>query len=85
MPADAIRISVGMLLGQVGAVTMDDFDLVRADPPNLVTNGSLESDGNGESIPDCTLLTAYGQNSGTYARIVDTHTAVGPKPCRSMR
>ncbi len=74
MPADAIRISVGMLLGQVGTATVDDFDLVRANPVNLLSNGSLEADSNGDGIPDCTLLTAYGQNTGTYGRTTDSHT-----------
>ena len=74
MPADAIRISVGMLLGQVGTATVDDFDLVRANPVNLLSNGSFEADSNGDGIPDCTLLTAYGQNTGTYGRTTDSHT-----------
>lgn len=74
LPADAIRISVGMLLGQVGSTTVDDFDLVRADPPNLLSNGSFETDSNGDGVPDCTLRTAYGQNSGIYSRVRDAHT-----------
>jgi hypothetical protein len=74
LPADAIRISVGILLGQVGSVTVDDFDLVRADPPNLLRNSSFETDGDGDGIPDCALRTAYGQNSGTYSRSTDAHS-----------
>jgi peptidoglycan/xylan/chitin deacetylase (PgdA/CDA1 family) len=74
LPAGAIRISVGMLLGQVGSATVDSFDLARANPPNLLSNGSLETDANGDGVPDCILLTSYGQNTGTYTRTTDAHT-----------
>lgn len=75
LPADAVRISVGMLLGQSGSATVDDLDLVRAQPDNLLTNGSFEADSDGDGVPDCTLRTAYGENSGTYDRTRDAHIA----------
>jgi peptidoglycan/xylan/chitin deacetylase (PgdA/CDA1 family) len=74
LPADATRISVGMLLGAAGSVTMDDFDLVPAQPVNLLKNSSFEADSDGDGVPDCALRTAYGVNSGTYSRTPDAHS-----------
>jgi peptidoglycan/xylan/chitin deacetylase (PgdA/CDA1 family) len=73
MPADATAISVALTIVNVGTITMDGFKLYDAadPPPNLLNNPSLETDTDGNQIPDCWKRDGNGTNTATYTLVSD--------------
>ncbi len=73
-------MSFGLNLAAAGSLTVDDFALSDAGvaPPPVQTalgdNPSLETDNNGDNIPDCWQLGTSGSNTATWTRSSDAHT-----------
>jgi peptidoglycan/xylan/chitin deacetylase (PgdA/CDA1 family) len=80
VPSAATGMSFGLNLAAVGSLTTDDYSLDDAGvaPPPVQTalgdNPSLETDGNGDKVPDCYQLGASGSNTATWTRTTDAHT-----------
>jgi peptidoglycan/xylan/chitin deacetylase (PgdA/CDA1 family) len=80
VPSAATGMSFGLNLAAVGSLTTDDYSLDDAGvaPPPVQTalgdNPSLETDGNGDNVPDCYQLGASGTNTATWTRTTDAHT-----------
>jgi len=80
VPAGATAVSFGLNLAAVGTLTTDDYSLEDAGvaPPPVQTalgdNASLETDGNGDGVPDCYQVGASGTNTATWNRTADAHT-----------
>jgi len=80
VPNQATGVSFGLNLAAAGSLTVDDFALSDAGvaPPPVQTalgdNPSLETDNNGDNIPDCWQLGTSGSNTATWTRSSDAHT-----------
>jgi peptidoglycan/xylan/chitin deacetylase (PgdA/CDA1 family) len=80
VPSGATALSFGLNLAAVGSLTTDDYSLEDAGgaPPAvkiaLGDNPSLETDGNGDGVPDCYQLGASGANTATWTRTGDAHS-----------
>jgi peptidoglycan/xylan/chitin deacetylase (PgdA/CDA1 family) len=81
LPADATAISIGIAITDVGFLVTDDYSLVEdqsqppppppPDPSNLLQNPSLETDANGDQMPDCWRPGGSGTNTATFTRVTD--------------
>jgi len=82
VPSGATAISFGLNLASTGTLITDDYALDDAGvaPPVVQTalgdNASLETDGNGDAVPDCYQLGSSGTNTAAWARTADAHTGV---------
>jgi peptidoglycan/xylan/chitin deacetylase (PgdA/CDA1 family) len=80
VPSGATALSFGLNLAAAGSLTTDDYSIndVGVAPPPVQTalgdNASLETDGNGDNVPDCYQLGSSGTNSATWTRTGDAHT-----------
>jgi peptidoglycan/xylan/chitin deacetylase (PgdA/CDA1 family) len=80
VPSGATALSFGLNLAAVGSLTTDDYALADAGvaPPPVQTalgdNASLETDGNGDNLPDCWQFGASGSNTATWTRTGDAHS-----------
>ena len=80
VPSGTTGLSFGLNLAAVGSLTTDDYALSDAGtaPPAVTTalgdNPSLETDNNGDTVPDCWQLGVSGTNTATWTRTADAHT-----------
>ena len=65
VPGGASALSAGLALDAVGTATFDDFTLAV----NLVRNGSLEADADGNGVADCWQRAGYGTNTFSWSRV----------------
>lgn len=80
VPAGTNAISFGLAISTVGTLITDDLSLASISPaaPAIVDptihNSSLETDGNGDGVPDCWSPSGYGINNARFSRVADAHS-----------
>ena len=82
VPAGTNAISFGLAISSVGTLITDDISLASISPAvpaivdPVVFNSSLETDNNGDGVPDCWSPSGYGINNARFSRVADAHSGL---------
>lgn len=82
VPAGTTAISFGLAISTSGTLITDDYSLASISPAlaaivdPVILNSSLETDGNGDGIPDCWSPSGYGINNARFTRVADAHSGL---------
>lgn len=82
VPAGTTAISFGLTIATPGTLITDDYSLASISPAlaaivdPVILNSSLETDGNGDGIPDCWSPSGYGINNARFTRVADAHSGL---------
>jgi len=82
VPAGTTAISFGLAISTPGTLITDDYSLASISPAvaaivdPVILNSSLETDGNGDGVPDCWSPSGYGINNARFTRVADAHSGL---------
>lgn len=82
VPAGTTAISFGLTISTPGTLITDDYSLTSISPAlpaivdPVILNSSLETDGNGDGVPDCWSASGYGINNARFTRVTDAHSGL---------